>query len=86
MKVTDRKKLERLYKCLNIPKFASGLKSMTVTGVSSYASDCAFAIPQTQLILYSIGAHEEWPGQTEKLLTEFEEWHRQRTIDDWSND
>ena len=83
MKKKERKILERIYKCLQIPKFASISSSTTIHGLASYARDCAAVLPKIQEIIYSLGCGESWDGEIEDMLYEIEQWHKKRSSEDW---
>jgi len=83
MKDKERRQLQRIYNILDIPKFASGANSITIGGVASYASDCAYVLPKVRTVLHSMGTGESWDGETEEILGELESWIEKRKAEDW---
>ena len=79
----DIKKLERIYHCLSIPGPAAGTQSASIKGFVSYSKDAKFAIGLTRKILYSIGGAEDYEGETEKLIEDFEGWLYERNGENW---
>ena len=85
MNNTDRKRLERIYKCLAIPGCHCGAstQSMSVSGAVGYAVDVSHALPKARELLYIVGTGELWDGQFEELMCDLEAWHAKRVSQGW---
>lgn len=87
MNNTDRKRLERIYRCLAIPGCHAGpsSQSMSVVGATSYAYDASYALPKVRELLCIIGLGEAYEGHFEEEIIELEEWHARRKAEDWQH-
>lgn len=88
MNNTDRKRLERIYKCMAIPGCFAGpsmTQSMSVEGATGYAFDATYALPKIREMLSILGMGEMYEGHFEEEMAELEAWHAKRAAEGWKH-
>lgn len=86
MNNTDRRQLERIHNCMQIPgcNFGGASQSATFHGVANYAKDIYHMLPRARKLLYIIGTGDEfYTGEWEELMTELEAWFNKRVKEGW---
>lgn len=88
MKLSDGKRLVRIYSCMGIPGCFSGpsfTQSMSVSGAIGYAHDCSWALPRLRMLLSVVYMGESYEGKFEEMMTEVEKWFAKRGAEGWAS-
>ncbi|MBW3636344.1 MAG: hypothetical protein KY445_07755 [Armatimonadetes bacterium] len=84
MNKTEKKIILRLENCLRIPKAISGAtRTPSFESYIGFAKDMDYAVDKAKSILNDLRCGETWEGRIEEELTDFEDWHKRRTSEEW---
>lgn len=70
MQKKEREALSLIYEALGCPFPESGMRSISVSGLSGYADDMRRVVPAVRSLIVSLGGGEQYPGELQEYMDE----------------